>query len=268
VVQGIKKKQEEEEAARKARARRERRVKELREKGMSDRDIEELVSTERFDRPTRMTRTTSSKSMKSKSSRSVRSTAAGESLQSAAASAAESVLGGLTEGVDLEQHEDVRQLSRQATSALSGARSPAKKSRGKSKQKERERKEEEAKERNKADKAVVAPVRPRPIWFGGTGAVQAEWSALEEFLGGGQGLRKNLEALKEKGKYSQYIATVEGVLSAGMRGQADARTTQLMERLWRQMVVTCNAFGIRCLEQRKYVQKGDAPSLSLSRSLI
>ena len=116
--------------------------------------------------------------------------------------------------------------------------------------------------KTEASKLIVMPVRPKPIWFGGTGAVQAEWSALEEFLGGGLGnsqgvpsVRKNLEALQEKGTYSaysQYIATVEGLLSAGMRGQMDTQTTQLMERLWRQMVVTCNAFGVRCLEQKKY----------------
>ena len=105
--------------------------------------------------------------------------------------------------------------------------------------------------KNQADKAVVAPVRPKPIWFGGTGAIQAEWGALEEFAKS-KTLRKDLEALKEKGRYSVYIATVEGLLSASMRVQADIETTQLMERLWRQMVVTCNAFGVRCLEQKKY----------------
>ena len=101
-----------------------------------------------------------------------------------------------------------------------------------------------------ADKAVVAPVRPKPIWFGGTGAIQAEWGALEEFAKSSN-LRKDLEALKEKGRYTVYIATIEGLLSASMRVQADVETTQLMERLWRQMVVTCNAFGVRCLEQKK-----------------
>jgi hypothetical protein len=100
---------------------------------------------------------------------------------------------------------------------------------------------------------IVAPVRPKMIWYGGTGAIQAEWGALEEFTQN-DNLRKELEGLKEKGRYATYIATVEGLLAASMRVQADTQTTALMERLYRQMVVTCIAFGVRSLEQKKYPQ--------------
>lgn len=43
---------------------------------------------------------------------------------------------------------------------------------------------------------VVVPKRPRPIWFAGSGAVQAEWSALP----GGSRVVRDLEGLEEKGR--------------------------------------------------------------------
>ncbi|CAN0229613.1 unnamed protein product, partial [Hapterophycus canaliculatus] len=32
--------------------------------------------------------------------------------------------------------------------------------------------------RGGGEAVVVVPKRPRPIWFAGSGAIQAEWSAL------------------------------------------------------------------------------------------
>lgn len=43
---------------------------------------------------------------------------------------------------------------------------------------------------------VVVPKRPRPIWFAGSGAIQAEWSALP----GGARVVRDLEALEEQGR--------------------------------------------------------------------
>ena len=79
-------------------------------------------------------------------------------------------------------------------------------------------------------KKITAPRIPKMIWFGGTGAIQAEWSALEEFAGASPTLRKDLSALESSGQYRGYIAIVEGLLSSSMRVQIDTKTTELLER--------------------------------------
>lgn len=43
---------------------------------------------------------------------------------------------------------------------------------------------------------MVVPKRPRPIWFAGSGAIQAEWSALP----GGARVVRDLEGLEERGR--------------------------------------------------------------------
>ena len=231
-----------------------RRIKELKAEGLTDKEIEEVIRTERFSRKTR-------KSTISRSKDSL-SNGRGNTSKGMTATAAE-VLGQLTSQEGYELPEEMRE-------SFSSQQSAGKESRSKSRASQSGRSKRSTaksmssttiaplspsssptKDKNAADKAVVAPVRPKPIWFGGTGAIQAEWGALEEFAKSPT-LRKDLEALKEKGRYTVYIATIEGLLSASMRVQADVETTQLMERLWRQMVVTCNAFGVRCLEQKKY----------------
>jgi len=109
-------------------------------------------------------------------------------------------------------------------------------------------------EESKGRKNVAAPRIPKMIWFGGTGVIQAEWSALEEFAQASPTLRKDLQELEKKGQYRAYIAMVAGLLSSSMRVQVDTKTTALLERMWRQMVVTCNAFGVRCIDQKKYAK--------------
>ena len=78
---------------------------------------------------------------------------------------------------------------------------------------------------------------------------------MEEFASStNSNLRKDLQALEQKGQYRGYIAVVEGLLSSSMRVQVDTHTTELLERMWRQMVVTCNAFGVRCIDQKQYAK--------------
>lgn len=50
--------------------------------------------------------------------------------------------------------------------------------------------------RGGGEAVVVVPKRPRPIWFAGSGAVQAEWSALP----GGARVVRDLEGLEEQGR--------------------------------------------------------------------
>lgn len=51
--------------------------------------------------------------------------------------------------------------------------------------------------RGGGEAVVVVPKRPRPIWFAGSGAIQAEWSALP----GGARVARDLEGLEEQGRY-------------------------------------------------------------------
>lgn len=56
--------------------------------------------------------------------------------------------------------------------------------------------------RGGGEAVVVVPKRPRPIWFAGSGAIQAEWSALP----GGARVVRDLEGLEEQGRQeSQYF---------------------------------------------------------------
>lgn len=50
--------------------------------------------------------------------------------------------------------------------------------------------------RGGGEAVVVVPKRPRPIWFAGSGAIQAEWSALP----GGARVVRDLEGLEEQGR--------------------------------------------------------------------
>jgi tryptophan 2,3-dioxygenase len=47
----------------------------------------------------------------------------------------------------------------------------------------------------------------------------------------------------------RYVATVEAVLEAHLRA---AVPDQVVQRLWRQLVVTTNAFASRCVDQRQF----------------
>lgn len=50
--------------------------------------------------------------------------------------------------------------------------------------------------RGGGEAVVMVPKRPRPIWFAGSGAIQAEWSALP----GGARVVRDLEGLEEQGR--------------------------------------------------------------------
>lgn len=50
--------------------------------------------------------------------------------------------------------------------------------------------------RGSGEVVVIVPKRPNPIWFAGSGAVQAEWSALP----GGALVVRDLEELEEQGR--------------------------------------------------------------------
>lgn len=52
--------------------------------------------------------------------------------------------------------------------------------------------------RGGGEAVVVVPKRPRPIWFAGSGAIQAEWSALP----GGARVVRDLEGLEEQGRWA------------------------------------------------------------------
>ena len=255
VIQQIKTKREEEAEAGKRKTRKMRRIKELKQQGLQDSEIDEIIRTERFSKKTRTTRSTR-KSTRATSSSTILSRA-GTAKSASMGDAAASVLDGLlkeTEGMlDDESLPASPSKSRGGTRGGRGARgtkgSSATTTTGISTS-------SSAKDKvgmTTGEGKIVAPVRPKMIWYGGTGAIRAEWGALVEFTKN-DNLRKELESLKEKGRYTTYIATVEGLLAASMRAQADMQTTELMERLYRQMVVTCIAFGVRCLEQKKYPQ--------------
>lgn len=88
---------------------------------------------------------------------------------------------------------------------------------------------------------TAAPYVPPLIWFSGSGAVTAEWTGL---LPGEAGLKlqADLDALEEAREYERYAALAEATLEASLRA---AMPDDLVVRLWRQLVVTLNAFASR-----------------------
>ncbi|CAM9350178.1 unnamed protein product [Ectocarpus sp. 12 AP-2014] len=102
--------------------------------------------------------------------------------------------------------------------------------------------------RGGGEAVVMVPKRPRPIWFAGSGAIQAEWSALP----GGVRVVRDLEGLEEQGRYAKYVAVVEGLLTAHLRADDQRGPSQLVKKLWRQLVATCIAFGVRSTENRRF----------------
>ncbi|CAM9526846.1 unnamed protein product, partial [Chrysoparadoxa australica] len=63
--------------------------------------------------------------------------------------------------------------------------------------------------------------------------------------------------LEEQGNYMKYVAVVEGLLMGYLRmvegdpSEEGAVKRRLIQRLWQQLVVTANAFGMRLTEQGK-----------------
>jgi len=99
---------------------------------------------------------------------------------------------------------------------------------------------------------VVVPKKARPIWFTGTGSVQAEWQALVGSGPSGQDFLKELEGLEEAEEYMKYLAIVEALLTAQMRAELPAEPNMVTKRLWQQLIITTNAFGAKCTDQKKY----------------
>ncbi|KAL3674124.1 hypothetical protein V7S43_000070 [Phytophthora oleae] len=106
------------------------------------------------------------------------------------------------------------------------------------------------------------PKVPRPIWFAGTGAVKAVWCALadgfsqfhsEKTTGSvslcDHRLCEEARQLEAKKKFVQCISTLESLLVALVRSRG---VDELETKLWKQLVVTCNAFASRCIDYHKF----------------
>ncbi|TMW56193.1 hypothetical protein Poli38472_008841 [Pythium oligandrum] len=117
---------------------------------------------------------------------------------------------------------------------------------------------------------VNMPKIPKPIWFAGTGAVKAVWCALAQGFESlnststksspskkpqsvlavcEHNLCEELRQMEAKQQYAQCITTVETLLISLVR----ARGVDVLEtKLWKQLVVTCNAFASRCVDYKKF----------------
>ncbi|CAB1096699.1 unnamed protein product [Ectocarpus sp. CCAP 1310/34] len=103
--------------------------------------------------------------------------------------------------------------------------------------------------RGGGEAVVMVPKRPRPIWFAGSGAIQAEWSALP----GGARVVCGVKFVSAATHwYAKYVAVVEGLLTAHLRADDQQGPSQLVQKLWRQLVATCIAFGVRSTENQRF----------------
>ncbi|KAG3188839.1 hypothetical protein PC128_g12033 [Phytophthora cactorum] len=114
---------------------------------------------------------------------------------------------------------------------------------------------------------INMPKVPRPIWFAGTGAVKAVWCSLadgfpqlrpQHAVAGATGsttamcdhrLCEEVRQLEAKKKFTQCITTLESLLIALIRARG---VDELETKLWKQLVVTCNAFASRCIDYQKF----------------
>ncbi|KAG7385892.1 hypothetical protein PHYPSEUDO_000954 [Phytophthora pseudosyringae] len=114
---------------------------------------------------------------------------------------------------------------------------------------------------------INMPKVPRPIWFAGTGAVKAVWCALadgfaqlrpQHAVAGSSTasvsmcdhrLCEEVRQLEAKRKFAQCITTLETLLVALVRARG---VDELETKLWKQLVVTCNAFASRCIDYQKF----------------
>ena len=104
----------------------------------------------------------------------------------------------------------------------------------------------QASHRGKVEVVLVKPRVTPSIWFMGSGAVTAEWTALQPG-DDGQRLQATLDAMEEQLQYEQYVATVQAMLEANLRATVP---DEVVGRLWRQLVVTSNAFASRFVRQK------------------
>jgi len=108
---------------------------------------------------------------------------------------------------------------------------------------------------------VVVNVPPvsHQIWFSGSGNVAAVWDSLArpddpEVPVPNSTLTQpklcaELQALESSRKYMKYVAVVEALVLARVRAYGAG---DLEKRLWVQAIVTCNAFGVRSVEEKKF----------------
>ncbi|EQC41543.1 hypothetical protein SDRG_01505 [Saprolegnia diclina VS20] len=116
---------------------------------------------------------------------------------------------------------------------------------------------------------LCIPKIPRPIWFAGTGVVLATWCALagpeleghkptpdRTYLEGEPVLCRHLlcddlRQLEQSGAHEKYIAVVETLLMARLRTHFKM-LDDIDIKLWRQLVITCNAFASRNIDAKKH----------------
>lgn len=123
---------------------------------------------------------------------------------------------------------------------------------------------------------INMPKVPRPIWFAGTGAVKAVWCALAQGFtdlqtqsqpnssvhAGGQPQRhpspiamcehrlcEEVRRMEAKQQFSLCVTTLESLLISLVRARG---VDDLEIKLWKQLVVTCNAFASRCIDYKKF----------------
>ncbi|GAB9468516.1 hypothetical protein Gpo141_00005832 [Globisporangium polare] len=117
------------------------------------------------------------------------------------------------------------------------------------------------------------PKVPRPIWFAGTGAVKAVWCALAQGFADLQSQPSGIHAngqpqrhlspvamcehrlceevrrMEAKQQFSLCVTTLESLLISLVRARG---VDDLETKLWKQLVVTCNAFASRCIDYKKF----------------
>ncbi|KAH9193519.1 hypothetical protein AeNC1_004492 [Aphanomyces euteiches] len=118
---------------------------------------------------------------------------------------------------------------------------------------------------------LCMPKIPKPIWFAGTGIVMATWCALavpsteaklnnvQSVEGGStEGLLckhklcNELRELEQQFELEQYLAIVETLMTSRVRAYLGAPVDELDLKLWKQLVITANAFASRAIDNKKY----------------
>jgi hypothetical protein len=99
---------------------------------------------------------------------------------------------------------------------------------------------------DKATQKVIVnrPRVPSLIWFAGSGAIKAVWSALAD-----EEMCQEISDMESKGKLLKCAATVEALLMARIRAVG---LEDMEYRLWRQLIVACTAFGVRYCETKNW----------------
>ncbi|OQS05752.1 hypothetical protein THRCLA_02152 [Thraustotheca clavata] len=115
---------------------------------------------------------------------------------------------------------------------------------------------------------LCLPKIPKPIWFAGTGVVMATWCVLassdtevkvklchpdmnNEPILCNHRVCEELKHLEQALAYEKYIAIVETLLTARTRTKFSA-VEEIDIKLWKQLIITGNAFSSRCVDLKKY----------------